>query len=737
MKKIIKDFFAVSIFLPFVLGLAKLPVVFAQAGGVVISQAQVSGGPWKTNEDFIEIFNPGNQDILLQGFSLVKRTAASTSKETILYLWEGAEVILSKHFYLLANPTMPVASPSSTPDIINAAIVIADNNGLAIKDTAGQILDSLSWGNTDNGFPSATTTIIKANFSLVRDDLYGNASAYSIIPSRPKNSSVSDVFLPPAEPALTSDTATTTASSTPEIITKSLKVKIYRFLPNPVGDDAGAEWVELKNLDSVEVNLTGWYLDDKNTGSGPATDSYILSGTIVAGEVKRFILPKEAFALNNSGGDEVNLYFADKAVAETVGYSAVAYDDGIFEFRDNIWQPPTLSTGGGGSSGSSSAASSVVSYLGTSQFKLNEIFANPAGDDAGGEWIEIYNSASATGSLVGFYLADGEGETWSSSAYLISTSTLVSPLGFVVVYLSKDSITLNNSGKEKVKLFNPQKQLVDKIEYADAPENRAWAKIQEGKWQYQIPTPGQDNSLVPELPKIIISEILPAPQPEQEEFIEFYNSATTTANLGGIVLKIGSKNKIFDFGQTLLPMSYLVLYTDDLPGALRNSGQEIALLDMYGRTIFSASYPKAKAGEAYAITEAGSFFWTGSPTPGETNMIVLSASTTAPVKITASPAVKTSTVSKSTADYTKLNKAYGNLELKLAMLEKRIDELSLNTKDVVSKDLSGNPQEITEFDAPKSSQASYKYLVLAGGSLLVLIGIGKKHLSGIFRKYLD
>ncbi len=508
-------------------------------------------------------------------------------------------------------------------------------------------------------------------------------------------------------------------------------------MPNPAGDDAGSEWIEIKNEDSVEIDLTGWYVDDKNTGAGPAGDALILSGIIAAGEIKRFILPVEVFALNNSGGDEVNLYFNDKSLSHSAPYSAVAYDDGIFEYRDNLWQPPTISTGGGGGGRSGGGVAAAVSYLGTSHFKLNEIFPNPTGNDAGSEWVEIYNANNSTSSLNGYYLADGETDVWSAGAYLLNTATSVPPLGFFVVRLPKDSFSLGNSGKEKVKLFSPQKQLVDFMEYAAAPESRAWAKIKDNKWQYQIPTPNVDNNQVPELPQIIISEILPAPLAEQEEFIELFNSATTTADLSGLVLKIGTKSKIFDLGVSVLPMSRLVLYSDDLPGNLRNSGQDVALYDMFGRMIFTVSYPKAQAGEAYARTEAGNYFWTGSPTPGEKNEIVLAAITIVPAKLAAAGASAPSGNSKSGSDYAKLNTAYNKLELKIAMLEQRINQLDLNNKDEASVAIVDNPEPMAERNAPKSKTAAYKYLILAGSSLAILIGIGKKHLSGLFKKKLD
>lgn len=739
----------------FLTGLAKADTTTSK---VVISQVQIEGDN-TANDEFVEIYNPSDSCVTLDGWSLQYKSSTGSfplSNKKVL-----PKIILPPQSYYLitgsqynggvagdlSNTNFSLSGSSAGATVFLASTTEGVSGGEDVN-----IVDKFAYGSSAENSPLGTAPTIPStadkpavDWAFVRVAYSeNNASDFAVQISSPNNLAISgadktcEVVSPP--PAFTptttpETTATTTSSSTPEMLIKSEKVKIYRFLPNPIGEDSGGEWIELQNLDSVDVDLTGWFLDDKNTGGGPASDAYGLSGGITAGEIKRFVLPVDAFALNNSGGDEVNLYFGDKSLSHTASYSALAYDDGIFEYRDGAWQPPTI-TLSGGSGGSSGGTATAVSYLGTSPFKLNEIFSNPVGDDVGNEWVEIYNSSNSTSSLNGFYLADGETDVWSSGAYVISTATTVSPLGLVVIYLPKDSLSLNNSGREKVKLFSAQKQLVEFIEYTDAPENRAWAKLQDNKWQYQIPTPGKDNNLIPELPLIFASEILPSSLAEQEEFVEIFNNASTTIDLGGMVLKLGTKSKIFDPGSLIPARSYLVLYSDDLPGALRNNGGAVALYDMYGREIFDLIYPKAKAGEAYARTESGNFFWTGSPSPGEGNAIVLSASTMEPAKIVNS-VVKLSSTSKSVNDYNKLNTAYNDLQAKVAMLENRINQLDSGSITEANKTFVDNPESPAESNAPKSSAAAYKYLVLAGSSLVILIGLGKKHLSGFFRKNLD
>ncbi|WP_274540834.1 lamin tail domain-containing protein, partial [Staphylococcus pseudintermedius] len=50
---------------------------------MVISEVQTSGGTGKTTNDFIELYNPTNCDIDLNGYRLVKRTASAASDDTV------------------------------------------------------------------------------------------------------------------------------------------------------------------------------------------------------------------------------------------------------------------------------------------------------------------------------------------------------------------------------------------------------------------------------------------------------------------------------------------------------------------------------------------------------------------------------------------------------------------------------------------------------------------------------
>ncbi len=75
-----------------------------------------------------------------------------------------------------------------------------------------------------------------------------------------------------------------------------MAILINEFLPNPIGTDLGAEWLELKSTESQSISLAGWHLENS---SGK---SFYLSGkNINPGENLLVSLPK-GFSLRNSDG---------------------------------------------------------------------------------------------------------------------------------------------------------------------------------------------------------------------------------------------------------------------------------------------------------------------------------------------------------------------------------------------------------------------------------------------------
>jgi len=90
-------------------------------------------------------------------------------------------------------------------------------------------------------------------------------------------------------------------------------VVISELLPDPVGNDNELEWIELQNLTSDTLDLSGWILDKK-------TQFKIPNGTIIAPlGFLVFTRPQTRIALNNDG-DSLDLYFSDGTLVDSISY---------------------------------------------------------------------------------------------------------------------------------------------------------------------------------------------------------------------------------------------------------------------------------------------------------------------------------------------------------------------------------------------------------------------------------
>ncbi len=145
-----------------------LPAVPVQSGvdHIVISEVMAGNGSGRSEEEFIELYNPTSADINLLDWSL-KRKISQTSTSTPLNLvseFSATSTIKSKSFFLIAHPDF-LNDPSSTqPDFFytnlsssyrlsynDDAVILYDNNGEIVDEVGyqdipgGQSLERKAW----------------------------------------------------------------------------------------------------------------------------------------------------------------------------------------------------------------------------------------------------------------------------------------------------------------------------------------------------------------------------------------------------------------------------------------------------------------------------------------------------------------------------------------------------------------------------------------------------------------
>ena len=123
---------------------------------------------------------------------------------------------------------------------------------------------------------------------------------------------------------------------------------------------------------------------------------------------------------------------------------------------------------------------------------INEWLPNPVGNDAAGEFIELYNDGSAAVSLGGYTLSDGAKKKFSLSGYSIP------PGGYLVLKKEEDKLALKNTDGALL-LYGPDGQVVDTANFAGAaPEGKSFSRVDYGSspiahFAFEYPTPGAVN----------------------------------------------------------------------------------------------------------------------------------------------------------------------------------------------------------------------------------------------------
>ena len=130
---------------------------------------------------------------------------------------------------------------------------------------------------------------------------------------------------------------------------------------------------------------------------------------------------------------------------------------------------------------------------------INEFESNPAGNDDGAEWIELYNATAKTIDLSGYMVVPESNE---SKAFII-TGESIGPFEKKVIHIQKQSLNNSKSGKhngESISLYSPEGEKVDSTPWKKDTynDNRTWQRKADGStsWVFIKGTPGSSNGSI-------------------------------------------------------------------------------------------------------------------------------------------------------------------------------------------------------------------------------------------------
>jgi len=277
-----------------------------------------------SDDEWIELYNPGNTPINLTGWNL---KAADGTPDIVL---SGS--IPAGGYFLLergANLSDDTAVSDLPADQIYTGNALSNSGEeLTLLDGSNEIIDTANGngGSWPAGSSSTYGTMERNSGTADSDSAWHtntgtkkngeNANGGDIL-GTPKHDNSSGPTPTPAR--------TPTKTRTPTPFPIDPRPIINEILPRPGFDwnqdgrvDVFDEFIEIKNLSPIDINLSGWILDDEeNTGSSP----FVLPDVALKPGQRRVFYGLQTNILLSDGGDSVRLIHPNGKIYDSYTYS--------------------------------------------------------------------------------------------------------------------------------------------------------------------------------------------------------------------------------------------------------------------------------------------------------------------------------------------------------------------------------------------------------------------------------
>lgn len=466
-----KKFFAVMIVAQFFFGaffvFGEEEKIAEDYAGLIINEVQVSGE--FTNDDFVEIYNDSDADIVFSKKCFLAKCSLASDKNnpvdpeflcneageygsTLLSKSSFIQEIKSKQYIVVASQDIKKYSPEWTKKFLpdspllsyfsGSTYSLAPNNSVAIlcSDDDGK-----------DGIVSKTKVLSEEGESRSYDSDTGKWYWGKRSPGEKNISEEKE-------------------ENDPEIPEESKihTIRISEIFPDPLAvSDTEGEFVEIYNAGSSEVDLSQYVISDgKNEKK--------LFGTVAAGEYKALYFGSAFFT--NSGKTYI-LKSSDEAGIDSVSYES-AKSGWSWSFDGSIWRwTPRVTPDGENMFPESILLSRVI---------LSEVLPNPEGEEDE-EFIEIFNDGIISEDISYWSLSDVSG-----GSYMFPEGVVLDPQEYFVVEKPQFLFSLNNT-KETIFLKDPMEKDVDRVSYNETKTGVSYG-FDGKKWRMtKSSTPGKQN----------------------------------------------------------------------------------------------------------------------------------------------------------------------------------------------------------------------------------------------------
>jgi phosphatidylserine/phosphatidylglycerophosphate/cardiolipin synthase-like enzyme len=370
-------------------------------------------------------------------------------------------------------------------------------------------------------------------------------------------------------------------------------------MPNPNGyDDAlwpNGEWFELTNTGTSNIDISGWYANNKNSKQ-ITFDSASIVGYNSSNSATWTIAPGDYLIIARNGS--ANFYLTntaetlelfdsssskqDEASWTTASSGASYVEDPADAYADWI-------TAAGPTPGSNNSGASGPTYF-ASDLIISEVMPNPwpSADNEtwpGGEWVEVYNNGNSDFDVSGWNLTDSAGNSISLDQYhmigydsSVPSTWLIEAGGYRIVAVnSTASYGVLNNGQEELFLKWPNGTISEKVTWNNAYSGMSLNKNAMGLMETSVfPTAGMENSqpiasIINASSNISFNEVLPNATADGNiyasggEWLELFNSGNSDLDLSGWSIKDGMGNitslngSLVNSGTTILVDGYRIV----------------------------------------------------------------------------------------------------------------------------------------------------------------------------------
>jgi PKD repeat protein len=372
----------------------------------------------------------------------------------------------------------------------------------------------------------------------------------------------------------------------------SKDIIISEILPNPVGEDAKGEFIELFNKGNRDADLTGWKIVDAGGSEyefGAKIATSTLSTAIKANGYLVVLRSESKLALNNDS-DSVKLYQPLKEKPIQIVKYKKAVEGQSYNLKETKFP-----------------IGSLVSL----RYAWTEIITPGKANE-----IKTANHPP----VVAF---DCPEEALLSTNIIFDSSDTIDEDGDPLTYSWDFGDGIKNSLPSPEHVFLKKGSYRVKLAVSDGNSEIKKEKVVKvvDVLVLAAETSYQENSLSG---KIIISELLPNPEgsDEEGEWIELYNEGGAGANLLNWRIEDKSKKSFeFDSDFYLGANMFYLLERPESKISLNNSDEVIRLYNNLGGLADEIEYEKAVEGQSFARSANGAWVWTSILTPGEENVV--------------------------------------------------------------------------------------------------------------------